>query len=90
MIVKYIGINGAESDEQHSFLKIVEQNGKTFYFGLIYEGLLINPYTDRFTLSKRIKSKFVKISKHVYDNYMKFLETQKTPHLNIARRGLIG
>lgn len=85
----YIGVNGKEADRDHSFLMIVEDGEKKFYFGLVYEGLLIDPYSTRFTLRNRQQSKFKKISEATFKNYFKFLKTRQTLYLNTARRGMI-
>lgn len=84
----YKDMNGVDvQSDEHAFVKIVKDKDKTFYFGLIHNGLLVNPY-DRFTLNDRQRSKFKKINEVTYNQYVKFLTTKQTQYLNIARRSM--
>jgi hypothetical protein len=84
----YIGINGKATAESESFIKVVTIGEAEHYFALVYNGTLVNPYQDRFTLSKRQLSKFRTINSFTYKNYLKFLQSTETLYLNAAKRGL--
>lgn len=82
----YIGIQGKEVEESEGIAKLVSNGDKNFYFVLLHNSALVDPYNEIFTMNKRRLSKYINVNEAVYKNYVLYLKTKQSIYYNRARR----
>lgn len=83
----FYGKGGNEVEESESFAKSVTYETANYFFVWYFRGEIYDPYgMDVLRRSQTAISKYVKVKKIVFDNYVRYLKTKNKAFYNIARR----
>jgi hypothetical protein len=85
------GKGGNIVEESECFAKSVLVAEKEYYFIWAWRGDVFDPYgTDILRRSQSFSAKFVKVSKELFDNYIKYLKTKNRAFYHFCRRNYNG
>jgi len=83
----FYGKGGNEVDESEAFAKCVAYKNAEHFFIWFWKGDLHDPYgVDILRRNQNMLAKYVKVSRKIFDNYIRYLKTKNKAFYNSARR----
>lgn len=85
--VKYLDKFGKQAEEYSSVAKSIEHpDGSTTYHIKYRRGQLFDPYGIDELKANAIDTTYKKVNRHIYENYLKYLQTRQVIHFLTANR----
>jgi hypothetical protein len=83
----FFGKGGNSVDEPEAFAKLVSYEKFDMYFVWFWKGDLYDPYgMDILRRSQNMLAKYVKVTRPVFESYIKYLKTKNKAFYTSARR----
>jgi hypothetical protein len=80
---------GKETQDSLYVAEIIMNGANSNYFIKTFGSALFDPYGPYSKREKVLDTKFKKVTKNTFDNYIKYLETKNNKFFTVAQRGFI-
>jgi len=85
----FIDKTGKDCEEYNAVAKTINANNNAMYYIKYRRGELFDPYGIDALKTQARDTKYKKVDKYIFDNYLKYLQTRRSAFLLEARRDFI-